>query len=157
MGHWLLFDLEHFNIANGLPARSTYYIVEDLEGYIWFSTQFGIHRFDGTRYKNYQGEKMGIPSRAVPVLGVDGANRIWCRSLIGGKMLKFSILDPATDSILTVEEVTQGRFKDSDITAFTPIHGKEKGVLLVTADGTLYQYRHQCQEIGVFPGAPIGS
>ena len=48
------FQFRHYNIENGVPSNSISSIIQDSKGYIWFGTDNGISRFDGTQFFFYQ-------------------------------------------------------------------------------------------------------
>lgn len=45
------FRIEHYTDEDGLPQNSVYAIAQDELGYMWFSTQRGLARFDGRNFK----------------------------------------------------------------------------------------------------------
>ena len=45
------FRIEHYTDEDGLPQNSVYAIAQDELGYMWFSTQRGLARFDGKNFK----------------------------------------------------------------------------------------------------------
>lgn len=45
------FRIEHYTDEDGLPQNSIYTIAQDELGYMWFSTQRGLARFDGKNFK----------------------------------------------------------------------------------------------------------
>lgn len=45
------FRIEHYTDEDGLPQNSVYAIAQDELGYMWFSTERGLARFDGKSFK----------------------------------------------------------------------------------------------------------
>jgi signal transduction histidine kinase len=45
------FRIEHYTDEDGLPQNSVYAIAQDELGYMWFSTERGLARFDGKNFK----------------------------------------------------------------------------------------------------------
>lgn len=43
----------HYNIQNGLSHNTINSILQDSKGFIWFGTNFGLNRFDGSSIKSY--------------------------------------------------------------------------------------------------------
>jgi signal transduction histidine kinase len=43
----------HFDDENGLPANDVTGFYEDVNGYCWFTTQFGLVRFDGKHFRHF--------------------------------------------------------------------------------------------------------
>lgn len=65
-----------YNTQNGLAGSTVYDAVQDKDGFIWFATESGVSRFDGTNFKNFT-TKDGLPDDEVLKLFVDSKNRIW--------------------------------------------------------------------------------
>lgn len=45
---------EHLKVGDGLAQGSANFITQDSQGYIWVSTQSGLHRYDGYEFKIYE-------------------------------------------------------------------------------------------------------
>ncbi len=58
------FRLTQLTTHNGLPIDNVYAAAQDDEGFMWFGTDFGIARYDGNRFTNYD-KKNGMANRAV--------------------------------------------------------------------------------------------
>lgn len=48
--HW---DLEPLVIKNGVGNNTIYHVCYGSEGFMWFSTDKGISRYDGFRFRDY--------------------------------------------------------------------------------------------------------
>ena len=66
----------------GLPSPEIYDILEDQEGYIWFSSDNGVSRFDGYTFENF-GPEEGLKNNVVFYLQEDNKGRIWMNTLSG--------------------------------------------------------------------------
>ena len=44
----------HYTTENGLASNNVHDIVEDQHGFIWLATHYGISRFDGCSFRNYE-------------------------------------------------------------------------------------------------------
>ncbi len=44
----------HYTTENGLASNNVHDIVEDQHGFIWLATHYGISRFDGCAFRNYE-------------------------------------------------------------------------------------------------------
>src|SRR5688500_19810704 len=53
-----------------------YCMVQDKDGFMWFGTETGLSRFDGTRFTNFTSAE-GLPDNDIIKLYVDSKNRIW--------------------------------------------------------------------------------
>ena len=64
-----------YNTKDGLPSNTVYRAIQDDEGYLWFSTDKGIARFDGLEFVNFTlHEGIGLP---VKILSKDLKGRAW--------------------------------------------------------------------------------
>ncbi len=154
-----LFDLEAITMENGLPARMVYDIVQDKDGFIWISSQFGIHRYDGDRFKTITTQELGLPSRSPAIMAIDDHNRLWYTSADGAALPIYAgVLDLRTDSILSISQATNGVLQSTEVVKIAkpyqdeggegPLDQDERGIVLLGADGTVYHYVDNCKVIG---------
>jgi ligand-binding sensor domain-containing protein len=66
----------HYSVGDGLPSALVYCAVQDCAGYMWFGTDNGLARFDGTRFKVLD-MRDGLPDQEVVGLFVDSQCRLW--------------------------------------------------------------------------------
>jgi ligand-binding sensor domain-containing protein len=66
----------NYNTREGLAGSVVYAIAQDQDGFMWFGTETGLSRFDGTRFKNFTTAD-GLPDIEVIKLFVDSKNRVW--------------------------------------------------------------------------------
>lgn len=72
----------HYTEADGLPSSEVYHVFQDSKDYIWFATNNGVSRFNGTSFTNF-GIKDGLPELTVFEIFEDYKGRIWFISLTG--------------------------------------------------------------------------
>lgn len=70
------YNYQHYDISNGLSGLTVYKIVQDKNGFIWFATETGLSRFDGSHFKNFSTAD-GLPDNEILDLYVDSKNRVW--------------------------------------------------------------------------------
>ncbi len=46
-------DLQQFELPNGEPGNHVQAIMQDRYGYMWFGSQYGLHRWDGNQFRTY--------------------------------------------------------------------------------------------------------
>ncbi len=46
-------DLQQFELPNGEPGNHVQAIVQDRYGFMWFGSQYGLHRWDGNQFRTY--------------------------------------------------------------------------------------------------------
>lgn len=68
--------LRHYTILDGLPSNVIYDVYQDSKGFVWFCTDQGVSRFDGTEFHNYS-IKDGLPDTEIFRIREDGQHRYW--------------------------------------------------------------------------------
>lgn len=66
----------NYNIRDGLAGSVVYCMAQDHDGFIWFGTETGLSRFDGSSFKNFTTAD-GLPDNEIIQIKVDKKNRIW--------------------------------------------------------------------------------
>lgn len=66
----------HYDVHEGLAGSTVYSMAQDKDGYIWFGTESGLSRFDGTHFKTFT-TRDGLPDNEILKLFVDSRNRVW--------------------------------------------------------------------------------
>jgi len=74
--------IHHYTTADGLPSNTVYYVFQDSKKFIWFATDAGVARFDGSRF-DYFTKKDGLSSNEVVRIQEDSFGRIWFFNLNG--------------------------------------------------------------------------
>lgn len=82
-------DIQFYNYSNedGLLSNFVEDIVQDKDGFLWFATDKGICRYDGSHFVAYNSEKdylSGQPQERLYTLFVDKDNNLWTGSLPSG-------------------------------------------------------------------------
>jgi ligand-binding sensor domain-containing protein len=70
------------DVSDGLPSSTVYQVFQDSKGYIWFSTEAGVNRFDGTYIETYTMDD-DLADNEVFGLFEDSQGRIWARGFNG--------------------------------------------------------------------------
>lgn len=68
--------LRHYTVQDGLPSNVIYHVFQDGRGFLWFSTDQGISRFDGHQFRNYSTTD-GLPDNEVFSITEDSYHRYW--------------------------------------------------------------------------------
>ena len=63
-------------LKDGLAGNNVYCATQDKEGFIWFGTETGLSRFDGSHFKNYTVAD-GLPDNEIINIFTDSKGRIW--------------------------------------------------------------------------------
>ncbi|NML23980.1 histidine kinase [Pseudoflavitalea sp. G-6-1-2] len=65
-----------YSIKDGLAGNQVYSICQDQQGFLWFGTETGVSRFDGSKFKNFT-IKDGLPDNAIIKVFTDSRGRVW--------------------------------------------------------------------------------
>jgi ligand-binding sensor domain-containing protein len=68
--------VQHFTTSEGLPSNGVYKIFQDSKKFIWFATDAGVSKYDGTKF-NYYRKQDGLSSNDVFDIKEDSNGRIW--------------------------------------------------------------------------------
>jgi len=71
-----------YGVKDGLPSSEVYFSMQDSKGYMWFTTDKGVCRFDGYEFKTYTTSN-GLADNTIFECQEDYKGRIWFRSLSG--------------------------------------------------------------------------
>jgi hypothetical protein len=74
--------IHHYTTFDGLPSNTVYYIYQDSKKFIWFATDAGVARYDGTSFTNFR-KNDGLSSNEVIRIKGDSSGRIWFFNLNG--------------------------------------------------------------------------
>lgn len=103
-----------YNERNGLPTGEANVVIQTADGYIWIGSYGGLIRYDGTVFRNYSEEKMGISSSSVRSLFEDSRGRLWIGTNDAGVFVyekeQFTKIEgPEDRSFLCIRDFTEGK------------------------------------------------
>src|SRR6266540_1647980 len=70
------FAYTRYDSKDGLAGSTVYCITQDKDGFLWFGTETGLSRFDGTHFKNFTRED-GLTENEIIQLFADSKGRVW--------------------------------------------------------------------------------
>lgn len=76
----LIFDQIQTNVVVRSASRDTWKIMQDSQGFLWFSSVGGLHRYDGFQFKNFYNniaDSTSLPPHRVWEMEEDKAGNIW--------------------------------------------------------------------------------
>lgn len=100
-------QFETVSAIDGLSQNSVVSVAQDSMGFIWFATQDGLNRYDGSNFQKYEVFFKDITEKDFSQLGklsVDSKSKIWMTTLSGGlqyfsqKENKFKTVDGIEDA-----------------------------------------------------------
>ena len=66
----------NYTVADGLAGSTVYGMIRDKDGFLWFATETGLSRYDGSHFRNFYVSD-GLPDNEIIKLFVDSRNRVW--------------------------------------------------------------------------------
>jgi ligand-binding sensor domain-containing protein len=66
----------NYDVEDGLAGSTVYAMCQDKDGFLWFATEAGVSRFDGTHFKNFSTAD-GLPETEILTLYADSYGRVW--------------------------------------------------------------------------------
>ena len=70
------FGYTRYDSKDGLAGSTVYCMTQDKDGFLWFGTESGLSRFDGTHFKNFT-KADGLPDNEIIQLFADSKGRVW--------------------------------------------------------------------------------
>jgi len=68
--------IRHFTTLDGLPSNSIYQIYQDSKKFLWFASDAGVIKFDGSNFTSFR-KKDGLSSNDIVRIKEDTRGRIW--------------------------------------------------------------------------------
>ncbi len=68
--------ITNYTLADGLPTNRFYCVLQDKEGFMWFGTDAGAIRYDGTKFEHFTTDE-GLSYNTVVRMKQDIEGRIW--------------------------------------------------------------------------------
>ncbi|MBO9151647.1 sensor histidine kinase [Chitinophaga sp. GCM10012297] len=72
----LPYTVEHFTDENGLPQNSVKSIAPDNAGFLWLATENGLVRFDGQKFRNFNGADLPLRSSRMAYIYPDAGRKM---------------------------------------------------------------------------------
>jgi ligand-binding sensor domain-containing protein len=74
------FYFKNIGTEEGIPSSETYQCLQDKKGFLWFTTDAGICKYDGKKFIVYT-RKDGLPENVVFFIHEDRYGRIWFNTI----------------------------------------------------------------------------
>lgn len=98
----------NYTAQDGLSHPNVYRIYEDKRGFLWFSTDYGITRYDGQTFTSSFNDSAGLLNNSILSIFEDGAGTSYASSYKAGMMVM-------TDSGVAKFKLTSGTYPSSVI------------------------------------------
>lgn len=138
----------------GLPQSTVRAFVQDAVGFMWFGTQDGLVRYDGTRTQVFRPnptDPTTISSGYITALETDPSGKVWVGTAEDG----INLYDPGTEKFTRfVHDANNGASLSSE--GVTDIHRDKKDrVWLAMSGGGLNQFLPGSSSFKMFTAAPL--
>jgi Histidine kinase/Two component regulator propeller len=131
----------HYDAKNGLADNYVYHAVQDHDGFLWFATEIGVSRFDGTKFINFTTAD-GLPDNEILKLFVDSKNRVWMMPLKNSLCYyyKNKIYNAANDSLLSKIKLIGNTFDVQEDGRGNIIIAEISNITLINAFGEISSF-----------------
>ncbi|MBI1226567.1 MAG: hypothetical protein GC192_15145 [Bacteroidetes bacterium] len=138
------FKYRYFSVEDGLASRFLTNVVQDNQGFIWLGSDFGVSRFDGRNFKNFNANNSGLRSESRIYLAKDSNGRIWANNTNGA----VDIIDPFKERIVKLEDLYP-RFAKQPVKILQNTHEGE--VWGIFGQDSLLHYDSSLHTFGIAP------
>ncbi|RYF85235.1 MAG: hypothetical protein EOO03_13600 [Chitinophagaceae bacterium] len=92
----------HYGVKDGLPSATVYKVLQDRKGFMWFCTDVGVAKFDGSRFVKFTSAD-GLGENEIIDMLEDSRGRIWFMGFNGSLSYyhKNSMHNARTDTMLS--------------------------------------------------------
>lgn len=77
------YPVRNYRMSNGLANSVVFRSYQDRRGFMWFCTNYGISRFDGTTFQNYSSRE-GLGANTIMSMSIDSGHRSFISTYGGG-------------------------------------------------------------------------
>lgn len=136
------YQFVNIDINDGLSNNQITSILKDSRGFMWFGTQQGLNRYNGSKFKSYiqdVNDSTSIPFNQISFIFEDLDENIWLRD-----ETNFAIYNPLLESFTRAS----GNYKDSNI----PLNGlrrlfadKKGNTWFLNRNNILYKYSRESE------------
>ena len=139
--HAQAYSYIHYDAKNGLADNYVYHAVQDHDGFLWFATEIGVSRFDGTKFVNFTTAD-GLPDNEILKLFVDSKNRVWMMPFKNSLCYyyKNKIYNATNDSLLSKIKLVGNTFDMQEDGRGNIIIAEINNVTLINAFGKIASF-----------------
>lgn len=125
-------NFRRITINDGLSLSSIYYIYQDSKGFMWFATEDGLNKYDGTSFTIYNhtpGDPNSLSYKWIEKIVEDRQGNLWLSTRQG-----LSYLNPSNDKVLRFFQNGPGEHRVSNDTILN-IHRDREYIWVGTMNG----------------------
>jgi signal transduction histidine kinase/CheY-like chemotaxis protein/ligand-binding sensor domain-containing protein/AraC-like DNA-binding protein len=118
----------------------------DRDGFAWVATDYGLHRYDGHKFKLFTKEEHGLFDNTIYKIKQDANGNLWLSyysSLRSNKgHLHIDVFDPITETTTSLKTYLKDRFVFETYSEIISIEqNKDNSIWLGTNEGAIYEYK----------------
>ena len=144
---------DRLTIAEGLPNSDVTAVVQDKLGFIWFGTQDGLARYDGTRmrvYRPVEHDATSLSSGYIQSLELDATGKLW----IGTPENGVNVYDPEKDTFTRyVRDPGKGGLSSEGVTAIA--RDRKDRIWLAMSGGGLDRFEPEAKTFVEYTTKPL--
>ncbi len=148
-----------YTTDDGLSSRFIDDIYQDSRNFLWVSSDYGVNRFDGQKFKVYNQGRYDLQSDNINQIREDQAGNIWFISRTvqfreGVRYwLKISveILDPREDKMIPVSEYFGADLPFEWPEVYRIVQDEAYALWITTASGKVYRYTDRFTQLPIDP------
>lgn len=139
----------HYTTENGLSSNNVHDMISDKHGFIWFATHYGISRFDGLGFKNYDEAHFPDMKRNDTYHAFKLPNN---DIAFGGSNFTICTYNDKTNSFHDISEFAKEKASNFDITGCSFAPDKEcllssSGMGVFAYDNSIQTFKPICQKL----------
>lgn len=145
-------NFDFLTIKDGLSQGMVQCILQDKDGYMWFSSKDGLNRYDGYRmtvFRNKPGMPYSLPDNYVTCMLEDEKGNFF----VGTSTKGICLFDKRSEKFYPITAVTNAFQKNEDVYSIVISNGK----LLVTTNINAYAFDISRLKPGIFTGENLGN
>lgn len=135
MSSWAIpneFKFRHYSVEDGLSSNTVRTIIQDKYGFMWFGTDEGLNRYDGTVIKTYCFKQNGRDQSVSSLF--DAGNRIWIGTYRGIYLFNYT-----DESFIPFNIKTKNNIRiTKNITSIS--HDKDGNIWITTMGQGVFRY-----------------
>jgi ligand-binding sensor domain-containing protein len=152
--------VKNYTSNNELPSSQVYDVIEDAHGYLWFSTDKGLSRYNGYEFENFTTDD-GLPDNVVFDFHKNANGEIWCTTN-SSKLFSISGTQPKfeeykyNDTLVKYggSLITSGIHFGADNALYVSYHHVQE-FLMISPKGTVLQKPNNDEKKNLFYGSSL--
>ena len=135
------YNYSHYDSRDGLGSATVYCITQDKFGFLWFGTETGVTRFDGTHFRTFTKED-GLPDNDITQLFADSKGRVWMSPFKKSVCYAYkgTIRNTDNDSLLKKLRIHDNVIRFAEDNAGNILLQEVTRVHLIQPDGRVFTY-----------------